>query len=304
METNREPQGYSALYKSIAVYPELGLFRRFGQFWAKKLHDDTSEFLECLTSLNDQLGRFPDLGGKTVLDCPLRIVKEKCPKGDETYDKLWDAWREYNKSLLNYDAVPGQTLCQSEQIMNLPHQDAYNTSSLTEFKPPGSRPIFENDTFVPTGERAATYQGATERNDTCAWRAIPRKDFLTMRFIYSSKWIEAHVLARLRRCTGRTKSSDPRLQTDMRLDRIISVMDTVSCLLASTLLLITVFVLAVVHPLKIRIAIVGVTGTVFALCVKLMAGDPSRGEVFGATAAFYAVAVVFLSSTNDNCVCL
>jgi hypothetical protein len=93
------PKGYSHFYKHFAACPELGLFRRFGSFWAKKLHDDTSEFHARLEGLQKELGRFPELGGKTMLDCPLWIVREKCPKEDE---KLWEAWKKYDASLLNY----------------------------------------------------------------------------------------------------------------------------------------------------------------------------------------------------------
>jgi hypothetical protein len=96
------PQGYSLLYKHIAACPELGLFRRFGSYWAKKLHDDTSEFQASWEALHEELKRYPDLGGDTVLDCPLWIVKEKCPKGDKAYKALWKAWNNYDASLLKY----------------------------------------------------------------------------------------------------------------------------------------------------------------------------------------------------------
>lgn len=96
------PEGYKALYKHIGVYPELGLFRRFGPLWAKKLHDDSSEMLACLGKLNQELGRVPEFQGMTVLDCPRRIVKEKCPKDDQQYAELWKAWDEYDRSLLAY----------------------------------------------------------------------------------------------------------------------------------------------------------------------------------------------------------
>jgi hypothetical protein len=88
------------LYKYIALCPQIGLFRRFGAFWAKKLHDETSELNECLTALNDQIGRRPELDAKTVLDCPLRIVKKKCPK--DQHKTLYDAWAAYDLALIRY----------------------------------------------------------------------------------------------------------------------------------------------------------------------------------------------------------
>jgi hypothetical protein len=89
----------------------------------------------------------------------------------------------------------------------------------------------------------------------------------------------------------------------MRYERIVSTMDLLSCLLASVLLIVTVLILALVHPLKYRLAVVGVFGSLFAMLLKLLAGGLSRGEVFTATAAFYAVAVVFVGSTSNACGC-
>jgi hypothetical protein len=104
MATDPNPnlEGYSFLYKHIAHTPELGLFRRFGAFWAKKLHDDTSEFLACLSTLNEHLGKISELDGKTVLDCPLHVVKQVCPMSDSDSKPLYEAWAAYDMALLQY----------------------------------------------------------------------------------------------------------------------------------------------------------------------------------------------------------
>jgi hypothetical protein len=202
--------------------------------------------------------------------------------------------------------VLGQTLLMSEQVMKLPCQDAYYTSHLDEFKPPNFKDFFGDGFCVLTGEEVKSFKDLAEEKDTCAWGGLTNKDFVTMRFIRSSKWIEKHILSRLRRYSPLNKPSDPRIQADMQHSRIIEVMDTITCLVASILLLISVFVLAWVEPLKIRIALVGVFGTLFALALKLMAGDITRGEVFAATAAFYAVEVVFVGTTTTltGCACI
>jgi hypothetical protein len=319
IEQGSEPQGISALYYHIARYPELGLFRCFAPYWAKKVHDDTSVFLESLRKVNEELGKIEGFEGKSILDCPLVVMKKKCPVG--RFGPLYDAWTKYEENLERHGEVVcpisdafqtdcrlGRTLCMSEQIMKLPHQHAFYTEYLAKFKPPHTADIFENDVFVPTGEDADRYQNSPERNDTCAWRSMPQTDFLTTCFYYCSRWIEVYIPVRLRSCiTGRKGSKEGMAkvdaQLDVRHDRIVSFMDTFSCLIASILLWIPVQVLASVRPQKTRIATVGVFGTLFALSVKLMAGDIKRGEVFGATAAFYAVAVVFVSSTRDDCAC-
>jgi hypothetical protein len=93
-----EPQPYSSLYKHFELFPENALFRKFGAFWAKKVHDETSELGACLVRLNDLIGQVPELNAKTVLDCPLRVVKEVCPKAD--HESLYAAWDEYDKAMM------------------------------------------------------------------------------------------------------------------------------------------------------------------------------------------------------------
>ncbi|OAL55943.1 hypothetical protein IQ07DRAFT_627956 [Pyrenochaeta sp. DS3sAY3a] len=300
MEEAHQLYGYSMLYKHLGVYPESGRFRRFAPFWAKKLHDDTAEFQASLGSVNQQLKKYPELGGATFLDCPRRLVKKMCPENDPRFKKLWKAWRNCERCLLNY----GQTLCLSQQVLNLPNQDMFNTDILEKFKPPLCKPVFENNRFVPTGELASFYQGESERTDTCALKATPRKDFLTMQFLKYSRWIECTVLVWFRRRVKRPKRSASGDATDIRLETLVGVMDVISCLVASVLPAVTILILAVVLSMKARIAIIGISGVLFALLVKVMAGNPSRAEIFGATAGFYAVAVVFVSSTREICTCV
>jgi hypothetical protein len=196
----------------------------------------------------------------------------------------------------------GETLCMSQQIMDLPTQNVFDTQQLAEWASPDFRPIFENDVFVPTGEDERTYKGDPDRTDTCAWTTLPR-DYLTMRFLYCSRWIVKHVFGRWRTFRHGAVQTKQESATTLHYGRLVGVIDLLSCLLASILLAVTVVVLAIVRPLAIRIALIGIFGTLFAFLLKLMAGKPTRGEVFGATAAFYAVAAVFVGSINNECAC-
>ncbi|KAF2036000.1 hypothetical protein EK21DRAFT_53265 [Setomelanomma holmii] len=295
--TPAAPQGYSSFLKHIAVLPETGIFHRFGDLWAKRVYDDASNLVTCLAKVTDEVRQRPELGAETLLDCPMRVIKAKCPK--KSHKPLYIAWAEYDKALKRY----GETLCMSAEIMNLPTQNIFNTKQVESWKLPGFKPLFDNDEFVLTGEDKFWYQGNPDQNDSCAWRAIPRGDVLTQTFVKSSPWIEKHIVDRWRSLLRRKKPDDDKQLVRWRYSRIVGALDTLSCFLASVLLTITIIVLAVVKPLVIRIAVVGIFGTLFALVLKLMAGDPSRGEVFGATAAFYAVAVVFVGSTNNDCAC-
>jgi hypothetical protein len=187
--------------------------------------------------------------------------------------------------------------------MNLPSQDKFYTKKLAEWRMPIHRPLFDDDEFIPTGEEARLYQGDASRNDTFAWRALPPGDILTRSFLNISPWIENCILDRWRSPIRRRKPTNATLTSIMTYKHIIRTMDLLTCVLASVLLVIVIVVLKAVRPWSIRIALVGIFGALFALLLKLMAGTISRGEVFGATAAFYAVAVVFISNTNGECAC-
>ena len=102
MPPGQLPHGYGSLYMNIAMYPELGLFRRFGAYWAKKLHDDTSDVLTRLGDLNRAIASVPELGESSVLDCPLRVVKEKCPENEPRFENLYTTWKKYDEALLRY----------------------------------------------------------------------------------------------------------------------------------------------------------------------------------------------------------
>lgn len=188
----------------------------------------------------------------------------------------------------------------SERIMNMPTQDEFNAKKLENWALSGIRSIFDNSQFVPTGEPEKTYKGDPAKNDLCTWREPAHGDYLTKLFLKASNWIEKHIIVRWKATVHHVKTTDATFAATMEFDSIMMVMDVLSCTLASVLLATTVAVLAVVRPLAIRIVIIGITGTLFALLLKLMAGKISRGEVFGAIAAFYAVAVVFVGTTGDG----
>jgi hypothetical protein len=186
--------------------------------------------------------------------------------------------------------------------MTLPTQDEFCTKLMMQWQPPDFKPLFNQAEFVLTGERASTYQGDASRTDTCAWRAIPHGDILTKGFIRARPWIKRHILNRWRSQVHGVKAADIALEpSDMQYDYLVTAMDALACVAASVLLAVTIVVLVLVRPLRIRLALIGTFGTLFALLLKLMAGNPTRGEVFAATAAFYAVAAVFVGSMTNDC---
>ena len=184
--------------------------------------------------------------------------------------------------------------------MALPSQDKFYHKKLKDWKLPGCMPIFDQDEFVPTGELDTTYLRDPKRTDTCAWGSIPHTDILTRWFLASGPWIEKHIVNRWRKHVQKLELNDPRDAIHMDYGNLVGWMDVLACVAASFMLAATVAVLYFVHTAEVRIGLILLFGTLFALLLKLMAGSPSRGEVFGATAAFYAVAAVFLGSTSNG----
>lgn len=125
-------------------------------------------------------------------------------------------------------------------------------------------------------------------------------------FINNAEWFQINVINRIKRPFRRQRhlaeGEEPNEpdEPDIPYDRIVMVVDAVVCIFAPVLLDVEMFALVAIKPLTVRIAIVGVFGVVFALSVKGFAGHLSRGEVFAITAAYFAVASVFVGTTSDN----
>jgi hypothetical protein len=191
----------------------------------------------------------------------------------------------------------GEVLCMSERIMNLPTQDKFNTEKMLLWKLPHFKPIFEQNEFVPTGEVDP------DTTDTCAWCAIAHDDILTNRFWQASPWIDKHILDRWRYHVHGVKPDDAQLPPILRYKHLVRTLDTLTCALASVFLAMTIAVLKAVRTTSIRIVVTGILGTLFAVLLMVMAGSMTRDKAFTATAGFYAVAAVFLSTTNSDGIC-
>jgi hypothetical protein len=100
--SSSDGEGYSSFYNHIALVPELGSFRRFGAFWAKKLHDESSELLAHIATLDEAIQECPGLDAKSVLDCPKRYVEENRKVNKNKCRVVTQAWLKYDKALMRY----------------------------------------------------------------------------------------------------------------------------------------------------------------------------------------------------------
>jgi hypothetical protein len=99
-----DARGYSSFYFHIAYNPELGNFRRFAAYWAKRLHDETAELSACIAKLDKEIKKFPHLDAQTVLDCPKRTFQEGCPRLESPYADINVLWDRYDEALMRYGA--------------------------------------------------------------------------------------------------------------------------------------------------------------------------------------------------------
>ncbi|KAF2187646.1 hypothetical protein K469DRAFT_103837 [Zopfia rhizophila CBS 207.26] len=281
---------YTPFYDDMAQYPGLAIFHRFSGPWAWILHDGTQEVLEKEKIVNDALAGIQAARGSatilTVTDC-LRIHMEG---NSDLNGKI----RDYKDSIRNYS----RDLYLSYKISKLPDPAQYYSNYLKQYQG-----LFDHGIFGPTGESAEVYQ-PNPSPDMCAWKTIPDADIFTSYIVDNSEWIEKHIWSRLRRFSKRGKQPHHTPErTYVWYDVIVAFMDTVTCIFVPLLLTVSMFALISIRSIKIRVAIVGVFGLLFSLSVKVMGGHPSRGEVFAATAAFYAVASVFVGTTSANTAC-
>ncbi|KAJ4288187.1 hypothetical protein N0V90_012204 [Kalmusia sp. IMI 367209] len=294
-QAERPECGYNIFYENIALFPELARFRRFAAEWSKLLHDDTQEVQFLRNQARVELGKkiIQPAGGVDVLDIPRSVVKDAYP---EIYKNFW---KPYEEALRQQGKDPRSSdLCTSHEIMNLPDQPAYATKFVAKFGPP----VFENGRFGITQELKEFYLDPSQRQDACAWRMLPQEDYLMRRVLQMSPWIEENIskrfaASRASQSQSSTQASNPPYY---RHHVLVETIDILTCIFVSVLLMGTMFALAHIRALNARIGVVGGMGIVFSLCVKLLGGSPSRRiEVYAATAAFFAVASVFVSNVNQ-----
>lgn len=156
--------------------------------------------------------------------------------------------------------------------------------------------LFKNGIFGPTNEigGAAAYQDPLSP-DFVAFVDVETYDYFMDLAINHIAWIDGMVLRRIRRWFRLGAGSD-----HIRLSTFKAVFDTIACIFVPVLLTAMMFALArISHPM-VRIAVVGVFGLVFSASARLLSGRMTRYSIFSLTAAYFAVASVFVSTSGGS----
>jgi hypothetical protein len=139
-----------------------------------------------------------------------------------------------------------------------------------------------------------------ESRDFVAGVGMDRSDILTNLCAENMDWVEEHIFIRMRSWFGLTQSRGQSSDAYIELATIIKIIDALTCLFVPLLFTASLFALALIRRLMVRIAAVGALGLAFAVSAKLIYGRMTRGEIFACTAAFFAVASVFVSTTDGS----
>ncbi|KAH8725668.1 hypothetical protein GQ44DRAFT_680985 [Phaeosphaeriaceae sp. PMI808] len=284
MESSRIKYRYAPFYHTAARYPEVPKFRRFGAQWAKKLYDDIEEVQAKEQTLNDALARVHTKGGATlsVLDCPRSLVKNNT--------EVHNMWIDYEDALRKYC----EQLCLTFRLFELPDQAPYFHDYLNKYQR-----LFENGVFAPTGELAHLYQDPSAA-DFCAWRGMSQESIITNWYVRNGNWIQKTIVDRMRRFLNHRKSLPTRPRREIHLKSVNFGMDVLACIFVPLFLILLMFVLINLQSTVKRIALIGVFGTIFSVSMKIVVGRITRGEIFACTAAFFAVASVFVGTPLRN----
>lgn len=281
--TPRREFNFANYYKECADFPETPKFRRFAAQWNKKLHEDVADLVKEEGKLSKAIAdarerdKAPPL---TFLECPRRLVPEELKKGCSDYE--------------NKLRIYAQDLCLYSSLFRFPDHEPYFSKRLNNYSE-----LFEGGDFGPTDEpgAASEYQDINAR-DFLTVVGENRSDALTIFLVAHIDWIDQQILQRIRAFLGRPRPTPA--VPGVEHGTIVKIADAIACVFVPFLLTSTMFALARTRPLMVRICVVSIFGLVFAISAKLISSNMSRGEIFSFSAAFFAVASVFVSSTNGS----
>ena len=287
-KTAWDSQGYQKLARLLGRYPEAAIFRRFGS-------------LDMITLLSLQ-------AKLVVLERELRntcyqddISSEAEVKEYSTYFlKLHGAQAPHDAQLKKLNEIKEamkeyyDLLTRSAQVAQLSRPENYQVRFLQDWLE-GEQ---EGKDFLKLKERFT-------------WHSQYQEDFVTL--VTSKSWINPKLLDFFHWLGSCAQPADPTFTgpPDIELGRVQDFDSSrfatfgrvlwriFVTVLASMLPILAVLVLYFVHPTLDRIAI-AIGFTIFVGLFLITFTSATVKEIFGATAAFAAVVVVFIGSVNET----
>ncbi|KAI9685543.1 MAG: hypothetical protein M1822_004401 [Bathelium mastoideum] len=276
--------GYYGLAEFISTTPEVAVFRKFGLL-------NMMNLLRLQAELQDMEQQFADVWMEDR-DCDdpirklyrfdFRLMRKNADGGDSIQHDLLveigNKLKEYNSAL--------------QAVMALQQASPPNKLNLKSF-----RFWLENETMG---------NGFLSGIEAAIWREANDEDFATVTSPSGgpdkfTEFLSGNFLSIYNALIGRHSTSERkhidetfRLYDPMKLQR---VGDGIVAALSAILPTIAILVLYFVSKMIVRIGLIIVFTTVFAVSLALFT-EAKKIEIFSATAAFAAVEVVFVGSTS------
>ncbi|GKZ22834.1 hypothetical protein AbraIFM66951_004958 [Aspergillus brasiliensis] len=198
---------------------------------------------------------------------------------------------EYNSALMSQIAINKQPNPQVDELENLRDWLKVEVSENSGLHGPGSLVWFTEQGDEPNLENKLVVLSSKNVNQDKFTRFILKhagKLLLSLPFI---------PVKRRNFPTRETLGNPPVFQIYSSTDDIISVGNKIATVLASLLTTIPVVVLNFISSINLRLGLIVMFTLLFSSVLAFM-GNASRVEVFGASAAFAAVQVVFVGSVS------
>ncbi|KAK5059723.1 hypothetical protein LTR84_009606 [Exophiala bonariae] len=288
---------YHTLAKNIATYPgSLAIFRRFLPENVRNILYLQAEIVHLSELLDVNIEFDNEFGNEKSKRYQFDVAAMKGPHEDACDGEQWRLVLELRRLLKEYD----EAILLLAKLFELGPASPADLSCLQDLL---DSPLNRGKNFL-TGFETLTYSKKSQADLTSLMGREGEKDILT-------KWIDRFVRTFYHKYIGR-KIHDPVSVCEAGGERtektvltyysdatVTSVIDALSTILSSLLPTISALVLFVINdPLMRMIALIFCT-LLFSTILTVIA-RAKRTECFAATAAFSAVLVVFLGTTNGS----
>ncbi|KAL9081586.1 MAG: hypothetical protein Q9159_007234 [Coniocarpon cinnabarinum] len=276
--------GYPALASLMAQHPETAIFRGFREL-------NMLNLLRLQAEINDLEGQLRDVRGedassgdadRAVYASDFRLMRSSKEIGDpeqyETLLALSEKLVEYNNSLWHVQNMAKSASATSRDLHNL--KDWLRSPT-------------EGNQFL-TDREADIYQNSNQEDLITLAPPDKQQDPFTS-FIEGRLLDAYHLIWGHRRGIGISNTTF-RDYGKARLERLSR---SISAVVASLLPTLAILILYFIQRMLVRIGLVIVFTSMFSLALAFFTAG-STAEIFAATAAFAAVEVVFIGSTNTT----
>ncbi|KAI1411525.1 hypothetical protein F5Y13DRAFT_191142 [Hypoxylon sp. FL1857] len=281
------PAGYSLLGSLMGAHPEIATFRRFGALNALNLLYMQAELISLENGLHKQ-------------------AKSDAESGHFDRSIYYRDWQTLSESVTTEDGDPTQwrTMLKVKEKLSEYNQALYLQHMVAKFGPPGKQDFKFLQTWMKTPSMGNVYLLGS---DSDVWDNFDAEELVCLkpnkanslmaRFCANTlvKWYHHLLGHRFRKPDTLDIHQDTVFYSQEGVLRFSMLIGTV---FASLLLVGSIVVLYSIDNMTTRLVIIGVFTATFSLGLGLLTNGKIV-EIFSATAAFAAVQVVFVSSTNS-----